>query len=116
MTHPSKQKGNRFEREIVKLAQEFGLKAVRCWGSDGRSMGLAEEVDVVIEDYTIQAKIRKAIAKWILPTAQVDAQVVRANNGKSFIIMRFEDWLCDMKDKKMYLELIGKDTKKYLNK
>ena len=108
MTHPSKIKGNRYEREIVKLARMHGLDAKRCWGSDGRSMGLAEEVDVVVEDWSIQAKIRKAIAKWILPTENVDAQVVRENNGKSFIIMRLEDWLCEVKDKRNLEKMIVK--------
>lgn len=111
MTHPSKVKGNRYEREIVKLANMYGLNSKRCWGSDGRSMGLAEEVDLIVEDWTIQAKIRKAIAKWILPTEQVDAQVVRENNGKSFIIMRLEDWLCEMKDKKELVETIARLSK-----
>ena len=111
MTHPSKIKVNKYEREIVKLANMYGLASKRCWGSDGRSMGLAEEVDLIVEDWTIQAKIRKAIAKWMLPTEQVDAQVVRKNNGKSFIIMRFEDWLCEMKDKKELVETITRLSK-----
>ena len=111
MTHPSKVKGNRYEREIVKLARMYGLDAKRCWGSDGRSMGLDEEVDVVVEDWCIQAKIRKAIAKWILPTDKVDAQVVRGNNGKSFIIMRLEDWLCEIKDRRDLVKTITKLSK-----
>ena len=50
MASPSKQKGNAFEREIVNLAKEFGLKAVRAWGSNGQSLGLHEEVDCTRED------------------------------------------------------------------
>ena len=35
MSHPSKQKGNRFEREIVDKAKDRGLDAKRAWGSNG---------------------------------------------------------------------------------
>ena len=31
MSHPSKQKGNRFEREIVDKAKDRGLDAKRAW-------------------------------------------------------------------------------------
>ena len=44
-----KQKGNRIERECVNLAKEHGFESKRAWGSDGRSLGWHEEVDVVIE-------------------------------------------------------------------
>ena len=43
-----KQKGNRVERECVNLAKEFGFKSQRAWGSDGRSLGWHEEVDMTI--------------------------------------------------------------------
>ena len=46
----SKAKGNRFEREVVKLAKEYGLESKRAWGSDGRSLGLHPEVDITIEE------------------------------------------------------------------
>ena len=67
-------------------------------GSDGRSMGFAKEVDVVIDDdYKIQAKVRKKIASWISPTKDVDAQIVKEDRGQIYIIMPFEDWLADRK-------------------
>ena len=63
MTHPSKQKGNRFERLIVDKAHSYGVKGERAWGSNGRSLGMHEEVDVLLEgDLRIQAKCRKKIA------------------------------------------------------
>jgi len=115
MGNPSKEKGNRYEREVVRLAQELGLNAKRSWGSDGRSMGLHEEVDLVIEDWSVQAKIRKKIAQWITPSDFVDAQVVRENNGNSYIILRLEDWLLELKDrKKLIKDLVGKDTAGYI--
>ena len=59
MPSKSKAKGNRFERECVKIAKEYGLESKRAWGSDGRSLGLDPEVDMTIEEYTVQCKVRK---------------------------------------------------------
>ena len=39
MSSKSKIKGNKFERDCVKLAEEYDIPAVRAWGSDGRSLG-----------------------------------------------------------------------------
>lgn len=59
----AKQKGNRVERECVNLAKSFGFESRRAWGSDGRSLGWHEEVDITIttkEDlYKFQVKARK---------------------------------------------------------
>jgi len=33
LSHPSKIKGNKFERELVDLAKKRGLSAKRAWGS-----------------------------------------------------------------------------------
>ena len=68
MPSKSKAKGNRYERECVNKALEHGLESKRAWGSDGRSLGLHAEVDMVIEDFTVQCKVRKRIAEWIKPS------------------------------------------------
>ena len=110
MANKSKDKGSRFEREIVKICKFWEIKAQRCWGSDGRSMGFAKEVDVVIDDdYKIQAKIRKKLPNWIYPTKDVDAQVVREDRGIPYIILPLEDWLADrkaLKEKKWIAPII----------
>ena len=49
MSHPSKLKGNRLERLVVKMSEEAGLSAKRAYASDGRSLGEAEDVDVLID-------------------------------------------------------------------
>lgn len=113
MTHPSKVKGNTFERELVNGAKDFELDAKRSWGSDGRSMGLHEEVDLVVESWSIQAKRRKSVAKWILPNENVDAQCVRGDGGKSFIIMRYDDWLAElshMKELQKTIETLSREN------
>ena len=38
MTHPSKIKGNTFERECVNKAKKAGLKAQRAYGSNGKML------------------------------------------------------------------------------
>lgn len=91
MPSPSKAKGNAYEREIVNKARELGLHAIRAWGSDGRSLGLHEGVDLVIEGLTVQAKRRKAIADYIRPDDDVDLQVIRQDRGESYAIMRLDD-------------------------
>jgi hypothetical protein len=91
MPSASKAKGNAYEREIVKRARALGLHAIRAWGSDGRSLGLHEGVDLVIEGLTVQAKRRKAIADYIRPDDDVDLQVIRQDRGDSYAIMRLDD-------------------------
>ena len=93
MAHPSKVKGNKFERDVVNKAKEFGLDSKRAYASNGESLGMHAEVDLIIEDYKIQAKIRKSIASYLLPNENVDAQVIREDRGEAYIVLRLEDWL-----------------------
>ena len=98
MSHPSKVKGNTFEREIVRLFESYGIECKRAWGSNGQSLGLHEEVDCLAEgDLRIQAKRRKKIAKWLKPSEVVDAVVVREDRGESYIIIRLEEFCDDYK-------------------
>ena len=93
MAHPSKVKGNKFERDVVNKAKEFGLESKRAYASNGESLGMHAEVDLLIKDYKIQAKIRKNIASYLLPNENVDAQVIREDRGEAYIVLRLEDWL-----------------------
>ena len=93
MAHPSKVKGNKFERDVVNKAKEFGLESKRAYASNGESLGMHAEVDLIIEDYKIQAKIRKSIASYLVPNKNVDAQVIREDRGEAYIVLRVEDWL-----------------------
>jgi|TARA_R100001530_G_scaffold47170_1_gene35450 hypothetical protein len=93
MGSPSKNKGSKFERDCVKIAKEYGLEAKRAWGSDGRSLGMEPEVDLVVDDYKVQCKIRKRIAKWILPEQMVDIQLIRENYGEAYVIQPYDKWL-----------------------
>lgn len=93
MSHPSKVKGNTFEREIVDLAKQYGLDAQRAWGSNGRALGYTEEVDCLIENKKIQAKRRKKIADYMKPCVHVDVQVIRGDREEALAILRYSDYL-----------------------
>jgi len=94
MPSPSKQKGNRFERECVKKALSKGLDSKRAWGSDGRSLGLDKEVDILIDKFTVQCKVRKRIAGWVKPlNLQNHVQLIKEDRGEIYTIIRLEDFL-----------------------
>ena len=95
MPSPSKAKGNRFEREIVNTVLSSGFNTCkRAWGSNGASLGMHEEVDVLIGDsFKIQAKCRKKIASFLIPTEHVDAVICKEDRGDMLIIMRLDDVL-----------------------
>ena len=96
MPNRSKEKGNRFERYIVSMCEQTDIPAKRSWGSDGRSLGLPEEVDVLIDsDITVQAKCRHRLPAYILPSPNIDMQVIKQDRGETMIVMRFDDWLVD---------------------
>ena len=104
MSHPSKIKGNKFERDCCKLAEVFEIPSKRAWGSDGRSMGLDPEVDMVIGDKEygdemhIQCKIRKRLPSYIFPKDNVvDSHLIRQDRGEAYIVLRYEDYLADMR-------------------
>ena len=91
MTHPSKVKGNTYEREVVRVFESYNIECKRAWGSNGQSLGLHEEVDCLAEgDLRIQAKRRKNIAKWLKPSV-----VVREDRGDSYIILRLNEFAED---------------------
>ena len=115
MAHPSKVKGNTYEREIVEKFKEQGIDCKRAWGSNGQSLGMHEEVDCLANgELRIQAKRRKNIAKWLKPSVFVDAVVVREDRGQNFIILRLEDFLEDYKKFLEFKKIAGKDVERFL--
>ena len=93
MSSPSKIKGNTFEREVVNQAREFGLKSIRAYASNGKSLGEAEDVDVKIETLKGQCKRRKRIAQWLKPPESCDIALVREDRGETYVIIEYEDFL-----------------------
>jgi len=96
-----KQKGNRIERECVNLAKGYGYDSKRAWGSDGRSLGWSEEVDVVItafprqtnKDLTFQVKGRKKIADYLKPSEEIYGQILKEDRGEFLVTIRYHDFL-----------------------
>ena len=105
MAHPSKVKGTNFERELVNEARKAGLVAERAYASNGRALGEAEQVDVIIrapskasKDVRIQAKRRKSLAAYLQIPPGVDAVVFREDRGDTYVLLRWEDLLDKLKD------------------
>lgn len=97
MTHPNKRRGNDLERELVRQALAAGIPAVRAWGSDGRSLGLESDVDMVLGrghcQNLVQVKRTKTIAsKYQLPDS-CDAVVFRCDRGESTAMITYERFL-----------------------
>lgn len=93
MTHPSKRKGNTYERELVKQAIASGLPAERAYASNGRALGHGEEVDLLVGGKRIQAKRRKSIASFMRPTEQVDAVTIRQDRGETLVVVTWWEYL-----------------------
>lgn len=93
MSHPSKVKGSKFERDCVDAAIAHGLKSERAWGSDGRSKGWLEVVDMIIERHRYQNKRRRVLPAIMIPEEGVCGRILRADNGKALIVIPYEDYL-----------------------
>lgn len=87
MSHPSKAKGNRFEREVVALAHEHGLFAKRAYASNGQSLGKAETVDVIVGGLDGGCKRRKALAGYLKPPAGADVNFIREDRGDIYAVL-----------------------------
>ena len=99
MSNPSKNKGNRFERELVKAVELHEVKCVRAWGSNGKALGCHEEVDILIDDeIKVQAKCRKALPNWIRPSENVDVQIIKEDRGKMYVVQELNDWVLMLKE------------------
>ena len=77
MASPSKSKGNRLEKKIVDAATANGIKSTRAWGSNGKALGLTEDVDLLLGPFKVQAKARKAIAEYMKPPPGADITIVQ---------------------------------------
>mgnify|MGYP003131741959 CR=1 FL=1 len=98
MASKSKIKGNTYERELVNYFIDQGFVSERARGSDGRSLGMAEDVDGYIkitEDglkIKWQAKRRKSIPKW-LACGNSDIVLVREDRGDSHVVLPLETFI-----------------------
>ena len=93
MPSKSKAKGNRFERELVRLAEEWALTAKRAYASNGQSLGKTDDVDLLIQGIPFQAKCRKRIGDLYKPDDNNFGQIFKEDRGEIYVMLRFEDFL-----------------------
>ena len=94
MPHPSKRKGNGYERELVKEFEAAGLRAERAWGSNGCALSTDDgarctsDVDLLIEGkLKAQAKRRKSVATYLKPPDGAHVAIIREDRGESLVTM-----------------------------
>lgn len=98
-TNKSKAKGNRFEREIVEAISLHEISALRAWGSNGQAIGQHPEVDILINDeIKVQAKVRKKLPSYIIPSEHVDIQIIKEDRGKMYVVQELNDWILGIKE------------------
>lgn len=97
MSHPSKNKGNAYERELVNQCRDLGIEAKRAYASNGQSLGCHETVDLIANEKKIQAKRRKSLLKGLKDLIKeldhTDAVVFREDKAESFVLIRWQDYL-----------------------
>jgi len=102
MSNPNKRRGSDLEREIVNIFKTRDLVAKRAYESNGESLGLDKEVDVVVticdvafsdNKLKIQAKRKKQLPKWLGMTNRVDSVCVKEDRGDIYIMFRLKDFI-----------------------
>jgi Holliday junction resolvase len=100
MSHPSKQKGNSFERELVNKFIENGLVALRAYASNGLALGKSAEVDVLVENtYCIQAKRRKSLPSYLQIPEGCDSVIFRQDRGPTLVLTDLDTYIEFIKQK-----------------
>ena len=93
MPSKNKARGNRLERLVVNIAKEEGLDAVRAYASNGLALGEAEDVDVKIEHFRGQCKMRKNIASFMKPPESCEIALIKTDREETLVVMRYSEWL-----------------------
>lgn len=91
MSHPSKAKGNAFERELVNDARSRGIEAERAYASNGKALGCAESVDLVVAGCRVQAKRRKALPAYLKVPEGADVVCFREDRGQTWALLKWDD-------------------------
>jgi len=94
MAHPSKRKGNRFERELREAFREAGLRAERAYASNGESLTTdggarcTKSVDLLVEgELKIQAKRRASVAQYLTPPEGAHMTIVREDRAEALAVL-----------------------------
>ena len=92
MPSKSSRKGYAYERELLEQLTDEGFKCQRAWGSDGRSMGVEPDVDLIADDIKIQANRRKAMPQW-LELGSCDVVMFRGDHRESFAVSPMKEYV-----------------------
>lgn len=98
MTHPSKRKGDGFEREFVNEAQHNGIAAERAYGRGRIEVnGFNYDIScpVLGQDWKIECKRRPVSSGEmyrLLRNPNIHAVVTRADNEEAQITFRLKDF------------------------
>jgi hypothetical protein len=98
MPSKNKTRGNTLEYEVRDKAIAKGLVAERAWGSNGRAIGEAETVDVVVAGCRVQCKRRKKLPAFLQIPEGADIVVFREDRGKTFALLDYDQFLDKIKE------------------
>jgi hypothetical protein len=87
MPSANSRRGSNFEREIVNKAREAGFRAERAYGSNGRALGETEQVDLLINDFRVQAKRRKKLASYLQIPTGADGVAFKQDRGPTLVLI-----------------------------
>ena len=93
MPSKNKRRGNDFEVELREAAKAAGFQAVRAWGSDGRSLGEAADVDLVVNGFKVQAKRRKKLPAYLEIPDSCDIVAFKQDRKKPMVLIYYDDFL-----------------------
>lgn len=100
----SRVKGFCFEREVVQDFKTAGLPAERFWGSDGRSAGLSQKVDVRAVGKKYQLKRLRKLPVLLNIPEEIDGYICRQDNSQAVAVIPLS-YLIEMQK-----ELHGRDA------
>ncbi len=92
MPSKSSRKGYAYERELMEYLNNEGFEVQRAWGSDGRSMGVEPDVDLIADGIKIQAKRRKVIPKW-LELGNCDVVMTRGDHRSTLAVIPLSEYV-----------------------
>ena len=80
---------------MVQHASDAGLDAERAYASNGRALGEAEAVDVLVTApdgtrWRAQCKRRKSVASYLNPPDGADLTIIREDHGEALAVLPWD--------------------------
>jgi Holliday junction resolvase len=93
--HPSKRKGNSFEREVVSILKAYGIEAERVPLSGSCGGSHTGDIDIAIGCYGLKAECKrraKGFARLYQWLAENSLLIVRDDHCEPLVVMRLADF------------------------